>query len=47
MFSGEGLPVGSETLEYGWLMELQFGILTGKVTLPQVPNLFLVDLFSK
>ena len=36
MFSGEGLPVGSETLEYCWLVELQLGMLTGKVTLPQV-----------
>ena len=36
MFSGKGLPPDSETLEYAWLTELQFGVLSGKITPPQV-----------
>lgn len=36
MFSAEGLPAGSDTLEYAWLIDVQAGALTGKVTVPQV-----------
>lgn len=36
MFSAEGLPAGSDTLEYAWLIDVQAGSLTGKVTVPQV-----------
>lgn len=36
MFSAEGLPPGSDTLEYAWLIDVQAGALTGKVTVPQV-----------
>ncbi|CAL8082184.1 unnamed protein product [Calicophoron daubneyi] len=36
MFSHADLPVAAETLEYAWLMELNFGRLTGQLTAPQV-----------
>lgn len=36
MFSDEGRDVDQETLEYAWLLELQIGRLTGKMTTPQV-----------
>jgi len=36
MFSHEGLPLDSETLEYAWLFELTIGDLTGRLTAPQV-----------
>lgn len=36
MFSHEGLPIDSETLEYGWLVEAVIGDLTGKLTSSQV-----------
>lgn len=36
MFSAEGLPLGSDTLEYAWLIDVQAGSLTAKVTAPQV-----------
>ncbi|XP_035387615.1 transmembrane protein KIAA1109 homolog isoform X3 [Electrophorus electricus] len=39
MFSAEGLPVGSDTLEYAWLIDVQAGALTGKVTVPQCASL--------
>ncbi|XP_062586140.1 bridge-like lipid transfer protein family member 1 isoform X2 [Saccostrea cucullata] len=39
MFSHEGLPLDSETLEYGWLVEAIIGDLTGKLTSPQLQNL--------
>ncbi|KAG5848246.1 hypothetical protein ANANG_G00096440 [Anguilla anguilla] len=39
MFSAEGLPLGSETLEYAWLIDMQAGALTGKVTVPQMASL--------
>ncbi|XP_048589365.1 transmembrane protein KIAA1109 homolog isoform X3 [Nematostella vectensis] len=39
MFSDKGLPPDSETLEYAWLVELQFGILSGKITIPQIQSL--------
>ncbi|XP_077984720.1 bridge-like lipid transfer protein family member 1 [Glandiceps talaboti] len=38
MFSGEGLPPTSETLEYGWLVEVQVGSVSGKVTIPQLQS---------
>lgn len=36
MFSAEGLPLGSDSLEYAWLIDAQAGSLTAKVTAPQV-----------
>ncbi|XP_030626570.1 bridge-like lipid transfer protein family member 1 [Chanos chanos] len=39
MFSAEGLPAGSDTLEYAWLIDIQAGALTGKVTVPQCASL--------
>ncbi|XP_056616066.1 bridge-like lipid transfer protein family member 1 isoform X1 [Triplophysa dalaica] len=39
MFSAEGLPGGSDTLEYAWLIDVQAGALTGRVTVPQCASL--------
>ncbi|XP_067898642.1 bridge-like lipid transfer protein family member 1 isoform X11 [Heterodontus francisci] len=39
MFSAEGLPLGNTTLEYSWLIDVQAGLLTAKVTLPQLATL--------
>ncbi|XP_076830292.1 bridge-like lipid transfer protein family member 1 isoform X4 [Brachyhypopomus gauderio] len=39
MFSAEGLRAGSDTLEYAWLIDVQAGNLTGKVTVPQCASL--------
>ncbi|MFT7806383.1 uncharacterized protein KIAA1109 homolog isoform X8 [Arapaima gigas] len=39
MFSDEGLPPGSDTLEYAWLVDFQAGALTGKATVPQLASL--------
>ena len=39
MFSHEGLPLDSETLEYAWLLELLVGDLTGRLTSPQLQNI--------
>ncbi|EPY84138.1 hypothetical protein CB1_000502006 [Camelus ferus] len=36
MFSAEGLPLGSDSLEYAWLIDVQAGSLTAKVTAPQM-----------
>jgi len=36
MFSGLDRPPDCETLEYAWLIEIQLGILTGRLTMPQV-----------
>ncbi|KAH0511099.1 hypothetical protein LTLLF_152015 [Microtus ochrogaster] len=36
MFSAEGLPLGSDSLEYAWLIDVQAGNLTAKVTAPQL-----------
>lgn len=36
MFSAQGLPLGTDTLEYAWLIDMQAGALTGRVTVPQV-----------
>lgn len=38
MFSGEGMPLDHETLEYAWLVEAIVGNLTGRLTSPQVKN---------
>ncbi|XP_036981123.1 transmembrane protein KIAA1109 homolog isoform X1 [Acanthopagrus latus] len=38
MFSAQGLPLGSDTLEYAWLIDMQAGGLTGRVTVPQVAS---------
>lgn len=39
MFSGEGMPLDHETLEYAWLVEAIVGNLTGRLTSPQVQNI--------
>ncbi|XP_078796524.1 bridge-like lipid transfer protein family member 1 isoform X8 [Oryzias latipes] len=39
MFSAEGLPLGSDTLEYAWLIDMQAGGLTGRVTIPQLASM--------
>ncbi|XP_051784339.1 bridge-like lipid transfer protein family member 1 isoform X3 [Erpetoichthys calabaricus] len=39
MFSDEGLPLGSDTLEYAWLIDVQAGALTAKTTVPQLATL--------
>ncbi|XP_073775871.1 bridge-like lipid transfer protein family member 1 isoform X49 [Danio rerio] len=39
MFSAEGLPAGSDTLEYAWLIDVQAGALTGRVSVPQCASL--------
>ncbi|XP_037550709.1 transmembrane protein KIAA1109 homolog [Nematolebias whitei] len=39
MFSAQGLPLGSDTLEYAWLIDMQAGALTGRVTVPQVASI--------
>jgi hypothetical protein len=36
MFSDEGRTLDEETLEYAWLVEIQLGKLSGKLTSPQV-----------
>ncbi|XP_023376197.1 uncharacterized protein KIAA1109 homolog [Pteropus vampyrus] len=36
MFSAEGLPLGNDSLEYAWLIDVQAGSLTAKVTAPQL-----------
>ncbi|XP_062545321.1 bridge-like lipid transfer protein family member 1 isoform X7 [Armigeres subalbatus] len=39
MFSNEGRQLDEETLEYAWLLEVQLGKLSGKMTLPQLCNI--------
>uniref|UniRef100_A0A4W6FBY2 KIAA1109 n=1 Tax=Lates calcarifer TaxID=8187 RepID=A0A4W6FBY2_LATCA len=39
MFSAQGLPLGSDTLEYAWLIDMQAGGLTGRVTVPQLASM--------
>ncbi|XP_077518913.1 transmembrane protein KIAA1109 homolog tweek [Amblyomma americanum] len=39
LFSGAERPLCSETLEYAWLVELQAGDITGRLTLPQLYDL--------
>lgn len=41
MFSNEGRSLDSETLEYAWLLEIQLGKLSGKLTLPQLTHVLL------
>ncbi|XP_062839680.1 bridge-like lipid transfer protein family member 1 isoform X4 [Anolis carolinensis] len=36
MFSAEGLPLGTDSLEYAWLIDVQAGSLSAKVTIPQL-----------
>lgn len=36
MFSNEGCALDEDTLEYAWLLEIQLGKISGKLTLPQV-----------
>ncbi|KNC30209.1 hypothetical protein FF38_06938 [Lucilia cuprina] len=38
MFSNEGCALDEDTLEYSWLVEVQLGKLSGKLTLPQLFN---------
>lgn len=49
MFSAEGLPLGSDSLEYAWLIDVQAGNLTAKVTAPQVgsPTAISIGSFSQ
>ncbi|GAB0095271.1 Protein KIAA1109 [Sergentomyia squamirostris] len=39
MFSNNGRSLDEDTLEYGWLLEVQLGKLSGKLTLPQLCHL--------
>ncbi|KAK0176217.1 hypothetical protein PV328_000373 [Microctonus aethiopoides] len=39
MFSSEGRSLDQETLEYAWLIEVQLGKLSGKITSPQLHHL--------
>ncbi|XP_011494762.1 PREDICTED: uncharacterized protein KIAA1109 [Ceratosolen solmsi marchali] len=39
MFSNEGRSLDQETLEYAWLIEVQLGKLSGKITSPQMHHL--------
>uniref|UniRef100_T1J6C2 Bridge-like lipid transfer protein family member 1 C-terminal domain-containing protein n=1 Tax=Strigamia maritima TaxID=126957 RepID=T1J6C2_STRMM len=41
MFSNEGRSLDDETLEYGWLIEVQIGDITGRITTPQVYQIIL------
>ena len=41
MFSGLDRPPDCETLEYAWLVEIQLGILSGRLTMPQVHHVML------
>ncbi|XP_046477858.1 bridge-like lipid transfer protein family member 1 isoform X1 [Neodiprion pinetum] len=40
MFSDEGRSLDQETLEYAWLIEVQLGKLSGKISSPQLHHLF-------
>lgn len=39
MFSNEGRSIEQETLEYGWLIEVQLGKLSGRLTTPHLENI--------
>ncbi|XP_051162533.1 transmembrane protein KIAA1109 homolog isoform X5 [Leptopilina boulardi] len=39
MFSSEGRTLDQETLEYAWMIEVQLGKLSGKITSPQLHHL--------
>lgn len=41
MFSNEGRSLDSETLEYAWLLEVQLGKLSGKLSLPQLTHVLM------
>lgn len=41
MFSNEGRVLDEETLEYAWMLEVQLGKFSGKLTLPQLTNIVL------
>lgn len=52
MFSDFEIPVGTDTVEYAWLMEITCGDLTGKFTPLQVATFFFIlelscNIFSK
>lgn len=36
MFSNDGRALDDETLEYAWMLEVQLGKLSGKITIPQL-----------
>lgn len=36
MFSDDGCSLDQDTVEYAWLIEIQLGKLSGKLTAPQV-----------
>lgn len=36
MFSDEGRSLDEETLEYAWMLEIQLGKLSGKISMPQL-----------
>lgn len=36
MFSNDGRSLDDETLEYSWMLEVQLGKLSGKLTIPQL-----------
>lgn len=38
MFSDRGRTLEQKTLEYAWMLEVQIGKLSGKLTSPQVCN---------
>ena len=38
MFSSKDVPLGEDTIEYAWLMEIQCGVLKGKLTPLQVTS---------
>ena len=44
MFSEIDRPLGEDTLEYAWLMEIQCGNLVGKITVPQLYNISQVSI---
>ncbi|XP_019647160.1 PREDICTED: uncharacterized protein KIAA1109-like [Branchiostoma belcheri] len=39
MFSDKDRPLGSETLEYAWLVQLQLGEISGKITPPHIESI--------
>ncbi|KAK4878280.1 hypothetical protein RN001_010786 [Aquatica leii] len=39
MFSDEGCPLDEDTIEYAWLLEIQLGKLSGRLTSPQLHSL--------
>lgn len=39
MFSDIGQALDQDTIEYGWLVEIQLGKLTGKLSAPQLYSL--------